>query len=173
MITAIVCMYVCMYSMYVCIKLFVHFILSFKTDCNFILGLKKKKEICFKLWTFKICYLYVYILKKKKKQNKLCYDLNSYYWRVVMTIEYNMITIMIMIVKAVIKKRTCKMLLKELSAVSSHTGRSREIAGKWLWWSCESSFRVWRIKMWMLSLSLNCQLQLGHVTPKLCCQRHN
>lgn len=39
-----------------------------------------------------------------EKKNKLCYDLNSYYWRVVMIIEYNMITIMIMIVKAVIKK---------------------------------------------------------------------
>lgn len=49
-----------------------------------------------------------------------------------MTIEYNMITIMIMIVKAVIKKRTCKMLLKELSAVSSHTERSQEITGKLL-----------------------------------------
>lgn len=38
-----------------------------------------------------------------------------------MIIEYNMITIMIMIVKAVIKKHTCKMLLKELFAVSPHT----------------------------------------------------
>lgn len=40
MITAIVCMYV----QYVCvrIKLYVHFILSFKTDCNFILGWQRK-----------------------------------------------------------------------------------------------------------------------------------
>lgn len=49
----------------------------------------------------------------KKNKNKLCDYLNSYYWRVVMIIEYNMITIMIMIVKAVIKKHTCKLLLKE------------------------------------------------------------
>lgn len=34
---------------------------------------------------------------------KLSYDLNSYYWRVVMTIKYSMTT-MIMIVKDVIKK---------------------------------------------------------------------
>lgn len=37
-------MYVCMYVQYVCvcIKLYVHFILSFKTDCNFILGRKRR-----------------------------------------------------------------------------------------------------------------------------------
>lgn len=41
---------------------------------------------------------------------KLSYDLNSYYWRVVMTNKDNMITIMI--VKAVIKKKhTCKMFM--------------------------------------------------------------
>lgn len=45
-----------------------------------------------------------------KKTNKLSYDLNSYYWRVVMINEYNMMMMMIMmIVKAVIKERTCKM----------------------------------------------------------------
>lgn len=53
----------------------------------------------------------------EKNKNKLSYDLNSYYWRVVMMIKYTMI-IMIMIVKAVIKKLTCKMLPKELFAVS-------------------------------------------------------
>lgn len=58
----------------------------------------------------RLCYLYVYILRKKKNDDKLSYDLNSYYWRVVMIIKYNM-TIMIMIVKAVIKKNklTCTM----------------------------------------------------------------
>lgn len=45
---------------------------------------------------------------------KLSYDLNSYYWRVVMTNKDNMM-INIMIVKAVIKKKcTCKMFLQEL-----------------------------------------------------------
>lgn len=40
MITAIVCVYsMCVrVRVRVCIKLYVHFILSFKTDCNFILG---------------------------------------------------------------------------------------------------------------------------------------
>lgn len=56
----------------------------------------------------------MYILKKKYYE--LSYDFNSYYWRVVMINKYNMI-IMIMIVKAVIKKKhTCKVLLKELFA---------------------------------------------------------
>ena len=64
-----------------------------------------------------------------EKKSKLCYDLNSYYWRVVMIIEYNMI-IMIMIVKAVIKKHTCKMLLKELFTVSPpHTDRRSQVSG--------------------------------------------
>lgn len=56
----------------------------------------------------------------EKKKIKLCYDLNSYYWRVVMIIEYNMITMMMMmilIVKAVIKKHTCNRLLKEFFTV--------------------------------------------------------
>ena len=47
-----------------------------------------------------------------------------------MIIENNMI-IMIMIVKAVIKKHTCKMLLKEFFAVSPHTDWSQRITGKW------------------------------------------
>lgn len=55
----------------------------------------------------------------EKNLNKLCYDLNSYYWRVVMIIEYNMIK-MIMIVKAVIKKHTCKILPKELFCIFQH-----------------------------------------------------
>lgn len=54
-----------------------------------------------------------------EKQNQLSYDLNSYYWRVVMIIKYNMIT-MKMIVKAVIKKHTCKMFLEELFAPRCH-----------------------------------------------------
>lgn len=46
-----------------------------------------------------------------------------------MIIEYNMI-IMIMIVKAVIKKHTCKMLLKELFTVSPpHTDRRSQVSG--------------------------------------------
>lgn len=80
----------------------------------------------------RLCYLYVYILRKKKKDDddKLSYDLNSYYWRVVMIIKYNM-TIMIMIVKAVIKKKlTCTMWL-------------RGFFGKFFWWGgykdCEVS----------------------------------
>lgn len=51
----------------------------------------------------------VHFEEEKNDDDKLSYDLNSYYWRVVMIIKYN-ITIMIMIVKAVIKKKlTCTM----------------------------------------------------------------
>lgn len=98
-----------MYVQYVCvcIKPYVHFILSFKTDCNFILELKRKYVLNYGHLRYATCMCT--FLKKK-----LCYDLHSYYWRVVMIIEYNMIITMIMIVKAVIKKHTCKILLKEL-----------------------------------------------------------
>lgn len=70
---------------------------------------------------------------EEEKKNKLCYDLNSYYWRVVMIIEYNMITIMIMIVKAVIKKEKTY-LYKAAGGVISppHTDHPRKITGKWL-----------------------------------------
>lgn len=45
----------------------------------------------------------MYILREKYDKEKLSYDLNSYYWRVVLTNKYSMTTI-IMIVKDVIKK---------------------------------------------------------------------
>lgn len=50
---------------------------------------------------------------------KLSYDLNSYYWRVVMTNKYSMTT-MIMIVKDVIKKNL-PVNCYELSSLESFT----------------------------------------------------
>lgn len=49
-------------------------------------------------------------LRVKKNKQQTVIILNSYCWRVVVIFEYNMITIMMMIVKAVIKKKyTCNL----------------------------------------------------------------
>lgn len=61
-----------MYVQYVCAcvlkekKMYVHFILSFKTDCNFHFRLNN--ETCFKLWTFKIMLLVCVHFEEEKKK---------------------------------------------------------------------------------------------------------